>query len=389
MQWNWQQPNWPDFQWDSAALAALEARFLQQSGIVIGSVKHLGDDDRAAVTIDIITDEALKTSEIEGELLNRDSVQSSLRRQFGLETDHRRIPPAERGIANMMVALYRDFASPLTEQSLYDWHRMVMNGRQDVGAVGRYRDHEDPMQVVSGPLHKPKVHFEAPPSHTMPAEMQRFLQWFDATAPHGKHPLGALTRAGIAHLYFVTIHPFEDGNGRIARAIAEKALSQAVGQPSLVALSQTIQRGRSAYYDALEAANKANEITAWLTYFAHTAIEAQEYSLALIEFLLAKAKYYEHFRDRLNARQARAIARIFREGLDGFKGGLSAANYITITDTSRATATRDLQELVAIGALTQTGELKSTRYYLALSPDFHHEGSVPSPADSPHPTTEG
>ncbi|MBX3483063.1 Fic family protein [Phenylobacterium sp.] len=367
MRWNWQQSDWPDFRWDSAALAALEARFLRQSGVVIGTVKHLGDDDRATVTIDVMTGEAVKTAEIEGERLNRDSVQSSLRRQFGLETDHRRIPPAERGIAEMMMALYRDFAEPLTEQALCDWHRMVMNGRQDVAAVGRYREHDDPMQVVSGPLHRPKVHFEAPPSAAMPAEMARFLAWCADTAPDGVRPLPGLTRAGLAHLYFVSIHPFEDGNGRIARGIAEKALSQAIGQPSLIALSQTIQRSRTAYYDALEAANKANEVTDWLAYFASMALDAQDYSLTLIDFLLARTRFHDRFRGRLNTRQERVVARMFREGPDGFKGGLSVANYLTITDTSRATATRDLQELVAMGALTQTGALKSTRYHLAVA----------------------
>jgi Uncharacterized conserved protein len=288
MKWNWQQPDWPDFRWDSAALAALESRFLQQSGVLIGSVKHLADGERATVTIDIMTDEALKTSEIEGELLNRDSVQASLRRQFGLETDHRHVPPAERGIAEMMMALYRDFAEPLNDQTLWTWHGMVMSGRQDIKAIGRYRDHDDPMQVVSGPLHKPKVHFEAPPSKVVTSEMARFLAWFAATAPNGNRPLAALTRAGLAHLYFVSIHPFEDGNGRIGRAVAEKALSQAIGQPSLIALSHVIERKRAAYYDALEAANKSNEVANWLSYFAATVMDAQDYSLAQIDFMLAK-----------------------------------------------------------------------------------------------------
>lgn len=364
MKWNWQQPDWPDFRWNGAALTALEASFLQQAGVLIGSIKHLGDEDRTTVTIDIMAGEALKTSEIEGELLNRDSVQSSLRRQFGLETDHRRVPPAERGIAEMMMALYRDAVKPLTEQTLYDWHRMVVHERTDIRAIGRYRDHDEPMQVVSGALHKPRVHFEAPPSSAMAKEMKRFLAWFAATAPGGEQAMPALTRAGIAHLYFVSVHPFEDGNGRIARALSEKTLAQAIGQPSLIALSQIIQRKRSAYYDALEAANKHNEITSWLVYFAQTVMDAQAYSLAQIDFLVSKTKFYDHYRDRMNERQERVIARMFREGLDGFAGGLSAANYITIAGTTRATATRDLQELVEMGALTKIGALKSTRYYL-------------------------
>lgn len=366
MQWNWQQPDWPEFRWNSEALVALEARFLQQSGIMIGVVRHLADDDRTSVILDVMTDEAMKTSQIEGELLNRDSVQSSLRREFGLETTKRRIPPAERGIAEMMMDLYRGFDDPLSQEVLCDWHRMVLSGRSDIGAVGRYREHEDAMQVVSGPLHKPNVHFEAPPSSAIRGEMERFLDWFAARGPGGKSALPGLTRSGLAHLYFVSIHPFEDGNGRIARAISEKALSQAIGQPSLIALSQTIQRKRSAYYDALEATNKGNEVTDWLVYFANTVLEAQEHSLAIIDFLLAKTHFHDRFRGQLNARQERVIARMFREGLEGFKGGLSAANYITIANTSRATATRDLQELVELGALQQTGNLKSTRYHLRI-----------------------
>lgn len=366
MKWNWQQPDWPDFRWNGEALAALEARFLQQSGVMIGVVKHLCEEDRTSVVLDVMTDEAIKTSQIEGELLNRDSVQVSLRREFGLETEKRRVLPAERGIAEMMIDLYRGYADPLTEDVLSHWHRLVLSGRSDVEAVGRYREHEDAMQVVSGVLHKPTVHFEAPPSSAMADEMARFLEWFAASGPAGTAPLPALTRSGLAHLYFVSIHPFEDGNGRIGRAISEKALSQAIGQPSLIALSQTIQRRRSAYYDALEAANKSNEVTDWLVYFAETVLEAQAHSLALIDFLLAKTRFHDKFRGALNARQEKVIVRMLREGLDGFKGGLSAANYVTIADTSRATATRDLQELVAMGALGQTGILKSTRYHLLI-----------------------
>lgn len=364
MKWNWQQPDWPNFRWDSGTLAKLEARFLQQSGVMIGMVRHLADEDRTRIALDVMTDEAIKTSQIEGELLNRDSVQSSLRSEFGLETERRRITAAERGIAEMMMALYRDFAAPLSEQVLSDWHRMAIADRSDVDAIGRYREHA--MQVVSGPLHKPKVHFEAPPSREMASEMARFLEWFSDTAPSGKSLLGGLTRSGLAHLYFVTIHPFEDGNGRIGRAISEKALSQAIGQPSLIALSQTIHRRRSAYYDALKAAQKGNEVTDWLIYFAETVLEAQSHSLALIDFLLAKTRFHDRFRGKLNARHEKVIARMFREGLDGFAGGLSAANYISIADTSRATATRDLQELVTMGALGQTGSLKSTRYHLQI-----------------------
>jgi len=175
-----------------------------------------------------------------------------------------------------------------------------------------------------------------------------------------------LIRAGIAHLYFESIHPFEDGNGRIGRALCEKALAQNLGEPSLIALAYTIERNRKAYYDSLEASNKNNAVTDWLLYFANTILDAQRVTLNRVEFSVAKAKFYERHRDQFNERQEKVIARMFREGIDGFKGGLSAENYIAITQTSRATATRDLQELVAKGALIRTGERRHTRYALNL-----------------------
>ena len=173
----------------------------------------------------------------------------------------------------------------------------------------------------------------------------------------------------MAHLHFESIHPFEDGNGRIGRAISEKALAQSLGQPTLIALAYTIERKRKAYYAELEHNSKDLEISEWLTFFGNTVLEAQTTTIERVDFYLAKARFYERLRGQMNERQEKAIARMFREGIDGFKGGLSADNYITITKTSRATATRDLQDLVAKAALTKTGELKHTRYHLALVRD--------------------
>jgi Fic family protein len=293
-------------------------------------------------------------------------VQSSIRRHLGLDTDNRRIQSAERGIAEMMVDLYLNFSKPLLQTTLFQWHTMLTGGRRDLKDYGSYRSHNEPMQVVSGPLHNPKVHFEAPPSKDVKKEMDDFISWFARTAPDGEDQLPALTRAGVAHLYFVSIHPFEDGNGRIGRAIAEKALSQCFGQPTLIALSQIIQSNRKAYYDALERNNKDTEITNWLIYFAKTVMDAHDYTQNIIDFLIEKTKLYDRVRGLLNDRQEKAIERMFREGLAGFKGGLSAEKYINITKTSRATATRDLQDLVEKGMLIKTGELKGTRYYLNI-----------------------
>jgi Fic family protein len=267
----------------------------------------------------------------------------------------------------MMVDLYRNFATPLEDTTMFAWHGMLLTGDTAIQVIGGYRTHEDPMQVVSGPIQKRTVHFEAPPSSRVPDEMEQFMVWFNDTASDGKNPLPALTRAGIAHLYFVCVHPFEDGNGRIGRAIAEKSLAQNLGQPSLIALAYTIERKRKDYYAALERNNKDNEITDWLKYFAGTVLEAQKNTINRVDFFVAKAKLYERLRGQFNERQEKVIARMFREGIDGFKGGLSAENYIAITKTSRATATRDLQDLVEKGAFVKTGELRHTRYHLKLS----------------------
>lgn len=369
--WNWEKWQWPQFTFDPSPLAEAESRFLRQSGVFQGAFKHINTDDKNTLLVDLMSDEALKTSEIEGELLNRDSVQSSIRRNFGLVTDNKKVPPAEQGIAEMMVDLYRTFANPLSNEQLFAWHKMLMKGRRDLHEIGRYRTHAEPMRVVSGPMDDPRVHFVAPPSATIPKEMSQFVTWFNDTSPNKPGALAALTRSGMAHLYFVSIHPFEDGNGRIGRALAEKALSQKLGEPTLVALSHTIQVHRRSYYESLEKNNKDHEITDWLVYFSKTVLEAQAYSQSLIDFVIEKSKLYDKLRDKLNERQDKVIARLFRAGPEGFKGGLSAEKYINIAKTSRATATRDLHDLVEKGALVKTGELRHTRYWLAV------EGAVP------------
>ncbi len=365
--WNWQQPDWPHFTFDAERLKAREALFLLRAGLFMGICKHIGDTEKIALAIDIMSDEATKTSEIEGEYLNRDSIQSSIRRELGIATDLRRVRPAEQGIADMTVDVYRNFAGPLSEQVLFAWHRMVMNGRADLEIIGGYRKHKEPMQIISGRVDAPKIHFEAPPSEKLQAEMGRFIVWFNATAPGGKTPLPALTRASLAHLYFVSIHPFEDGNGRLARALAEKSLAQSLAKPSLLALSQTIQSRRKAYYDMLEASNASCQVDVWLNYFADTLIAAQEHTNTLVEFLIAKARFYDRLRDNLNARQGKVIERMFREGAGGFKGGLSTEKYISITGTSRATASRDLSDLLNKKALVKTGVGRGTRYGLDIA----------------------
>ncbi|MGJ8557173.1 MAG: Fic family protein, partial [Sulfitobacter geojensis] len=364
MAWNWQISGWPDFRYDAAALAPLEQRFLLSSGEILGAVHHVSSPERDQLRIDLLSDEAMKTSAIEGEILDRQSVQSSLRRQLGLSPDSYPTKPKEQGVTEMMVDVYSIYAEPLTHEMLFRWHSKLLSHDRRLESVGGYRQHEDAMQIVSGRVDRPTIHFEAPSSEQVPGEMDRYVDWFNMTAPGVAQPLPALTRAGLSHLYFESIHPFEDGNGRLVRALAEKSLAQNMGQPSLIALAYSIERERKAYYDQLEQHQKTLDVTPWLEWFAETVLTAQQVTLDRVGFFIAKARLYDQHRDQLNARQAKVIERMFREGPDGFKGGLSAENYISITGTSRATATRDLHDLVELEAFRRTGQRRYTRYWL-------------------------
>ncbi|MGS2761412.1 Fic family protein [Sinomicrobium sp. M5D2P9] len=364
MAWNWQFKNWPAFEYSSEALHVYEKEFLHKAGVLSGSLKHISDENQDELKVILLSDEAYKTSQIEGELLDRDSLQSSIRNHFGLQNDRHKISPAEQGVSEMMIDLYKNYKTPLTHEQLFTWHKMLMNGRRDLLDIGSYRTHEDPMQIVSGPMNRPLVHFEAPPSSMVEKEMSRFIAWFNETK--AKEEPEPLKKAGIAHLYFESIHPFEDGNGRIGRALSEKVLSQYLERPTLIAISHTIESNKKMYYNALHQSSSALEITEWLEYFCEMVLRAQEYTQKMIDFLIGKTKYFQKFDKELNDRQRKVVNRIFREGIEGFQGGLSADNYIKITGTTASTATRDLQKMVRIGAFTRTGARKSTRYYLNL-----------------------
>ena len=366
MTWNWQQPDWPHFTWNREALARYEDEFLLAGGVLLGMTQHLKEGDWNEIRVESMSEEAVTTSEIEGEMLNRASVQSSIQRQLGLIADTQNVAPREQGISELMVTLYGTIDEPLTAGVLFAWHRMVMAGRPDVQTVGGFRTSQEPMQVVSGAAYAPKVHFEAPPSSAVSREISRFLSWFGETRRQGVEPLPPLTRAGIAHLYFESVHPFEDGNGRIGRALAEKALVQGLGKPIFIGLAQGIHARHRSYYEALEAANKQNDVSAWLMWFAEVALAAQQGTTATVAFLIHKTKLLDRLRGKLNDRQLKALLRMLREGRKGFAGGMSAGKYGVITGASSATATRDLRELVELDALISTGERKHTRYSLKL-----------------------
>jgi len=366
MLYNWQQPDWPHFRYDLAGLTDRLLAFVERAGRVGGLLEGLPEELGTEAILDFMITEAIRSSAIEGETLDRDAVMSSIRNRLGLNPIPQ--PVGSRladGAGQLMVAVRNHFQEPLSEETLFAWHRMLLGGTTTL-RVGGWRQGGDPMQVVSGRIDRPTVHFEAPPSARVPAEMASFIAWFNDTAPGAPAAIShAPIRSALAHLYFETIHPFEDGNGRIGRAISEKALSQGTGRPIVMSLSRTIDARRNAYYDALKRAQRGNDATAWLDWFLDTVLEAQRDAEAQIRFVLQKSKFFHRYESQLNDRQRKVIARMFEAGPEGFTGGMNARKYIALTGASKATATRDLQQLARLGALTPVGGGRSTRYDLA------------------------
>lgn len=367
MAYNWQLNNWPNFRYRLDTVEDELYAFAEQVGRISGLLDGLSETARTETMIDFMVAEAIKTSEIEGEYLSRQDVMSSIRNNLGLPKQPETVKDKRaEGAAQLMINVRKDFDQPLSAKMLQQWHTILMQDAPNI-QIGAWRTHIEPMQVISGPIGKEKIHFEAPPSRRVPDEMTRFIQWFNDTKPGGsKEITKPAIRSAIAHLYFETIHPFEDGNGRIGRAIAEKALSQGIGRPVLLSLSQAIERRKNEYYDALKQGQRSNEITEWIEYFVKIVLQAQSDAEDQIDFTLKKARFFDSYKDKLNERQLRIVKRMLEEGPEGFKGGMSAQKYIRITGVSKATATRDLQDLANKGAFVVIGGGRSTRYDVNL-----------------------
>ncbi len=361
MSWNWELDEWPHFQYNVGSIVELERQFLFGIGGCLAYLKTIEREERNRFIVEILTLEGLESSKIEGEILDRESLQSFIRKHFGLDSKSKK-GKKESGMAELLCNQYESFSEPLTHEMLWSWHSMLFRDSSDIESRGIYRTHQEPMQIVSCRQDSPRVFFEAPPSTQIFNEMTAFIQWFNSTA----NSESILGRAAIAHVYFESIHPFEDGNGRIGRVLVEKILSQGIGQPVLIAVSKLLEKGKKAYYGALEQCNRTLQVQEWVEFFSATILQAQGESMKLLEFLIQKAKLLQAHMGQLNERQQKVLLRIFAEGPGGFKGGLSAENYLSITKTTRATATRDLNDLVEKGALIKTGELRYTRYRLNL-----------------------
>ena len=372
----WQQKGWPNFTVTSPAVdtALLQARKWQ--GEVIGRAAAVGLTQSGSVLQEVMTQEVIATAAIEGEKLDPASVRSSILRQLGhLQTTD--AAPRSRhvdGLVDVIQDATLGFKQPLTEDRLLRWQSALFpGGTSGIRriAVGRYRDHSDLMQIVSGQPGKETIHYTAPPSAQVPFEMQAFLAWFAETTPSAPaHPLDGITRAAIAHLWFESIHPFEDGNGRIGRAIMDMALAQDLGEATrLYSLSSQLMQHRKGYYDALHQAQHGSlDVSAWVLWFTQQFSLACQATCALIDRALEKSTFWQtHSATPLNERQRKVIQRLLDDGDGGFLGGLNADKYMKITSTSKATATRDLADLVKNGLLRSTGQGKAVRYYVAVA----------------------
>ena len=365
--YTWQQDNWPNFRYHEEALEDDLYSFAERVGKVSGTWQALPEQAQQEALVQLMSAEAIKSSKIEGINLNRSDVYSSIQKNLGFAVDAAQIGD-QRALcaAELAVAVRQHWHEPLSGEVLCDWHRKLLAGSSGL-VIGAWRSSTNPMRLISGPLGRETVHFEAPPSDRVAREMQQFLLWFNQTDPGaGMTRLKTPIRSALSHLHFETIHPFEDGNGRIGRAIAEKALSQGIGRPVLVSLSSTIESDRSAYYHSLNRAQRSLEVTDWIRYFLQVMLDAQLQAERIITFTLYKGRFFHTFADQLNDRHQKVLRRMLQEGPDGFTGGINARTYMSITKTSKATATRDLQQLLAFGVITPRGTAagRSTSYQI-------------------------
>ena len=365
----WQAPDWPHWRYDLAVLAAPLAQVSQAQGRLLGRLADVGFGLRDQASLAALTEDVLKTSAIEGEQLDVATVRSSVARRLGVDIGA--LAPVDRhveGVVDMVLNATAHCSAALTEARLYGWHAALFpTGYSGLSRIrtGGWRDDADgPMQVVSGPVGRQRVHYEAPPAACLPAEMARFLDWVNNPCP--AEP--ALLRAGLGHLWFVTLHPFDDGNGRIARAIGDLLLARADGSPQrFYSLSAQIQRERKAYYEVLERTQKGDpEVTGWLLWFLQNLDAALTQAHRNLDAVLCKARFWQRLAGMaLNARQVKVLNRL----LDGFEGRLTSSKWAALAKCSADTALRDINELVALGVLQRSGAGgRSTSYELMVPP---------------------
>lgn len=363
MNYFWQHSEFPNFHFKIEECFSHFQEFATHLGEVNGLFINVSETNKKEIVLQIILSEALKTSEIEGEYFSREDVMSSLQKQLGI-TDFITSSKDKRAnaISELMLQVRNDYQNPLTLQMLKEWHQTLMKVDKTV-KEGEWRNSENPMQIISGRAGKIEIHFEAPPSKDLPQLLIEFEKWYQNFPFQEIGQIGrAMLRAALVHLYFETLHPFEDGNGRIGRALAEKALAETLETPVMISISKKIEEDKKEYYEALKRTQKTQEVSSWLHYFFNILIEAQKEVKETVLYVIEKAQYFDRFKKQLNERQLKAIQKMSEKGKDSFEGGMTAKKYIAINKTSKATATRDLQLLFEIGAFMREGEGRAVKY---------------------------
>lgn len=365
MQYIYELPNWPNFKWENNIIYKELAKVKYQQGLLLGRMENLGFNIQEDALLTILTNEVIKTSEIEGESLNSDEVRSSIARHLGMDIGA--LLPSDHhidGIVEVILDATQNYIQPLTEQRLLHWHATLfptgMSGMMLVNPGAWRTDSGGPMQVISGRYGREKIHFQAPPAKVLPKEINKFIDWFE----QNHREIDPVIKAAIAHLWFVILHPFDDGNGRISRAITDMALarSENLGK-RFYSMSTQIRKQPKSYYDILEQTQKNSlDITPWLIWFLDCLYQAIKNSNTLLENILNKAKFWEQNSEKaFNQRQITMLNTLF----DGFKGKLTSIKWAKMTNSSQDTATRDINKLIEEGILVKSNERgRSTSYLL-------------------------
>jgi Fic family protein len=369
----WQRPDWPVFEVDSNAIAKELEHARHQQSLLAGLLAAIGVVEKQELMGDLWIEDTVATAAIEGEKLDVEAVRSSVHRRLGLSAERPRDRSVE-GLVDTLQDASKNFNDALTHERLHAWHASVFQSGGSALhkiAVGKYREHVEPMQIVSGLPGRETIHYVAPPSKQVKKEMQRFLYWFEKTRPSlgSKYSLNGLVRAAVAHLWFETIHPFEDGNGRIGRAIIDLAIAQDRDQSArILSLAKQFLVSRKEYYLALERAQTGTmDVTQWVTWFLNAVALACIESQKVVNNALCKASFWQMAaRINLNDRQRKILNRLIESGDGGFLGGMTAEKYSKITGASKATATRDLVSLLEAKLLVTTGQGRATRYAVAV-----------------------
>lgn len=362
--WIWQYNEWPHFCWNNDVVIGPLASVKEKQGLLIGMMSSLGFDTQNASSLDVMTEEVLRNSEIEGLMLNPEHVRSSVARHLGISTAGMPEPDHyTEGVVQVLLDAVQHASEPLTEQRLFNWHAALFpTGRSGMTpiTVASWRVGDEPMQVVNGPMGKEKIHYEAPPSADVPQQMKEFIQWFNQNTS-----VDSVLKAATAHLWFINIHPFDDGNGRITRTITDMQLSRADRMPlRFYSMSAAILRNKKSYYDILEYTGKHGlDITQWILWFLQTMEVAIDTAIEKTQSTIKKSLFWQEMKNLpLNERQIKIINRLW----DGFEGKLNTSKYAKITKTSDATALRDIQDLVSKGILIKgEGSGRSAHYLLA------------------------